>query len=98
MIRIEKHIGINVLGQEQDIGQWRIFNGETPIGYLPYAENSQVLPLTTWPHDRTEQICKELEACRSLAGSPSKVVPPMPHLKYVIDAIAAQKAQEADDE
>ncbi len=98
MIRIEKHVGINVIGQLQDVGQWRIFDGEKLIGYLPYAKDSQVLPLTTWPHDRTEEVCKELEACRSLADSPSKVIPPMPHLKYVMDAIAAQQAEGDEDE
>lgn len=98
MIRIEKHIGINVLGQVQDVGQWRIFDGETLIGYLPYAEDSQVLPITTWPHDRTDQICKELEACRALAGSPSKVIPPMTNLRDVMQALAAQSESEDEDE
>ena len=98
MIRIEKHIGINVLGQVQDVGQWRIFDGEKLIGYLPYAEDSQVLPLTTWPYDRTEQICKELEACRKLADSPSSVVPPMTTLRDVMEAMANQQKQEDDDE
>lgn len=98
MIRIEKHIGINVLGQVQDVGQWRIFDGETLIGYLPYAEDSQVLPITTWPYDRTDSICKELEACRALAGNPSKVIPPMTSLRDVMQALAAQSKSEDEDE
>lgn len=98
MIRLEKHIGINVIGQVQDVGQWRIFEGETLLGYLPYAEDSQVLPITTWPYDRTDAICKELEACRSLAGSPSKVIPPMTHLKHVLEALATQQQDEEEDE
>lgn len=98
MIRIEKHIGINVLGQVQDVGQWRIFDGETLIGYLPYAEDSQVLPITTWPYDGTDSICKELEACRALAGSPSKVISPMTNLRDVMQALAAQSESEDEDE
>lgn len=98
MIRIEKHIGINVIGQVQDVGQWRIFDGETLLGYLPYAEDSQVLPITNWPYERTDAICKELEACRALAGSPSKVIPPMTSLRDVMQALAVQQQQEEDED
>lgn len=97
-ITLEKHTGINVVGELVDIGQWRIFDGPVLVGYLPYQEDSQILPIVGFNYDETDEIVCQCEAERARLGSPSKVIPPMTTLKNVLDAIANQVEEESEDE
>jgi hypothetical protein len=98
MIRMEKHVGINVIGQIQDVGQWRVFEGEKLLGYLPYLENSQFMPVHQFPYERTDEIVAEMERLRNEMGSPSKVIPPMTSLRDIEAAIAILREQERQEE
>jgi hypothetical protein len=97
-IVLERHTGINVLGEIQDVGQWRIFDGQTLIGYLPYQEDSQILPIVGFNYDETDEIVRQCESERARLGSPSRVIPPMTTLKNVLEAIANQAKEESEDD
>lgn len=97
-IKLEKHTGINVIGELVDIGQWRIFDGPTLVGYLPYQEDSQILPIVGFNYDETAQIVSQCESERARLGSPSKVVPPMTTLRDVLQVLEAQKEEESEDD
>jgi len=97
-IAMERHIGINVNGDVQDVGQWRIFDGPTLIGYLPYAEDSQILPIVGFNYDETDEIVTQCEAERARLGLPSKVIAPMTTLRDVLAALEELKEEESEDD
>lgn len=97
-IKLERHTGINVIGEIQDVGQWRIFDGPTLIGYLPYQENSQILPIVGFNYEETDEIVSQCESERKRLGSPSKVVSPMTSLRDVLVAIESERLEEESED
>lgn len=97
-ITMERHTGINVIGEIQDVGQWRIFDGPTLIGYLPYADDSQILPIVGFNYDETDEIVTQCESERARLGSPSKVVAPMTTLRDVLQVLEAISEEESEDD
>lgn len=97
-IRLQPHTGINVLGELQDNGQWQIYDSETLVGYLPYGDDSQILPIVGFNYEATDEIVKQCEAERERLGSPSKVVSPMTSLRDVLVAIEGQVLEEESED
>ena len=97
MIELKPDIGINVIGNEQDNGQWWIVLDGKKIAILNYLPNSEIQPLYQFPYERTDEIIAACVAERERLGKPSPVKPPMLTLKAVED-ILRQQMLEADDD
>lgn len=99
MITLQKHLAINLQGEEIEITQWQILDNGVLIGYLPHAVDSEILPLANFPWHRSDEVVK---ACadqrRIFCDEKSQVLPPQTHLKGVIEAIQAQLQDESDED
>lgn len=99
MITLQKHMAINLFGEEVEINQWQILDNGVLIGYLPHAVDSEILPLANFPWNRSDEVVAACVAQRPmLCDEKSEVLPPQTHLKGVIEAIEAQINNESDDD
>jgi hypothetical protein len=99
MITLQKHLAINLLGEEIEITQWQILDNGVLIGYLPHAVDSEILPLANFPWQTTDEIVAECEKQRSIFCDKKSIVnPPQTYLRDVIEAIEAQLENESDDD
>ena len=96
-IELRPHIGINVIGEVQDVGQWMIYDDDRLIGFLNYQPNSEVQPVYQFPYERTDEIVAACVSERERLGNPSAVKPPQLTLKAVEDLLRL-KMELADDD
>jgi hypothetical protein len=99
MITLQKHLAINLQGEEIEITQWQILDDGVLIGYLPHAVDSEILPLSNFPWHKTDEVVAECVAQRPIfCPEESKVNPPQTHLKQVVEAIKAQLEESDEDD
>ena len=103
MFRLEQHIGTSMAtGQTIELKQWRIFYGETLVGYLPQSQHSQIQALFHFPHgELTQNVLDEfaLENAAKLNIDDCKVDGPEQYSKqFVEEAFAIKEAEEADED